>query len=136
MSTRKLYTLWCWLRMDPRELDIISYTVNMLLRKLRSLLKAKSHQHRGGAQQLKGMYKLHKIKIKTYRKKTYGRIFTCIYIYIYIYIYIIFFFKPMPPAVEVQSPNHWTTREFPHVFLKKWKSRVSFSNYKWSKSKE
>ena len=21
--------------------------------------------------------------------------------------------KPMPPSVEVQSPNHWTTREFP-----------------------
>ena len=21
--------------------------------------------------------------------------------------------KPMPPAVEVWSPNHWTAREFP-----------------------
>ena len=21
--------------------------------------------------------------------------------------------KPVPPAVEAQSPNHWTTREFP-----------------------
>ena len=21
--------------------------------------------------------------------------------------------KPRPPAVEVESPNHWTTREFP-----------------------
>ena len=23
--------------------------------------------------------------------------------------------EPMPPAVEVWSPNHWTTREFPSV---------------------
>ena len=21
--------------------------------------------------------------------------------------------EPVPPAVEVQSPNHWTAREFP-----------------------
>ena len=21
----------------------------------------------------------------------------------------------MPPEVEVQRPNHWTTREFPHL---------------------
>ena len=25
--------------------------------------------------------------------------------------------EPMPPAVEVQSPNHWTAREFPAVLL-------------------
>ena len=24
--------------------------------------------------------------------------------------------EPMPPAVEVQSPNHWTTRELPSFF--------------------
>ena len=23
--------------------------------------------------------------------------------------------KPKPPAVEAQSPNHWTTREFPQI---------------------
>jgi len=23
--------------------------------------------------------------------------------------------KPVPPAVEVWSPNHWTTREFPEM---------------------
>ena len=23
--------------------------------------------------------------------------------------------EPMPPAVEGQSPNHWATREFPHI---------------------
>ena len=23
--------------------------------------------------------------------------------------------KPGPPAVNVQSPNHWTTREFPKL---------------------
>ena len=23
--------------------------------------------------------------------------------------------EPVPPAVEAQSPNHWTTREFPSV---------------------
>ena len=24
-------------------------------------------------------------------------------------------FKPVPPAVEARSPNHWTTREFPEI---------------------
>ena len=23
----------------------------------------------------------------------------------------------VPPAVEAQSPNHWTTREFPSIFI-------------------
>ena len=54
------------------------------------------------------------------------------YINIYIYIYIYIFFchmacrilvpwpeiKPVPPAVEVQSCNHWTTRVVPwYIFL-------------------
>ena len=25
--------------------------------------------------------------------------------------------EPVPPAVEAQSPNHWTAREFPHAHL-------------------
>ena len=28
--------------------------------------------------------------------------------------------EPRPPALEVQSPNHWTTREVPHLILKSW----------------
>ena len=31
-------------------------------------------------------------------------------------------FEPVPPAVEVQSPNHWTAREFPSFTLLKWNS--------------
>ena len=35
--------------------------------------------------------------------------------------------KPRPSAVKAQSPNHWTTREFPSFFLKKiqWASLVA-----------
>ena len=25
--------------------------------------------------------------------------------------------EPLPPAVEVQSPNHWTTREFSSIYF-------------------
>ena len=28
--------------------------------------------------------------------------------------------EPRPPALEAQSPNHWTTREVPHLILKSW----------------
>ena len=59
----------------------------------------------------------------------------CVYIYIYIYIHIyiyIFFWlhsracgillprpriEPMPPAVEAQILNHWTTREGPGLTI-------------------
>ena len=29
-------------------------------------------------------------------------------------------FKPVPPAVEVRSPEHWTTREFPYELFVFW----------------
>ena len=35
--------------------------------------------------------------------------------------------KPRPPAVEVQSPNHWTTREFSCLSL------VGFECLRWGK---
>ena len=46
----------------------------------------------------------------------------------------------MPPAVEAQSPNHWTAREFPlHRILKgvphKWMSGLNFKK-KNKKEKE
>ena len=36
--------------------------------------------------------------------------------------------QPMPPAVEVWSPNHWTTREFPRSKFKHIEIRCKKSN--------
>ena len=55
----------------------------------------------------------------------------CVYVSVCIYIYIFFFFgraaygiliprpgmEPVPPAIEAQSLNHWTTREVPTNIL-------------------
>ena len=33
--------------------------------------------------------------------------------------------EPLPPAVEAQSPNHWTARELPNEkLLKGWENKV------------
>ena len=47
-------------------------------------------------------------------------IYICIYIWIHCVSCRILVpppgINPEPPAVEVQSPNHWTSREFPQIF--------------------
>ena len=43
--------------------------------------------------------------------------------------------EPMPPAVEAQSPNHWTTREFPLfiTFQRKTSYMLYFSTTIWER---
>ena len=37
--------------------------------------------------------------------------------------------EPGPPAVEAQSPNHWTAREFPQTEFLTCKAEVHILNY-------
>ena len=39
--------------------------------------------------------------------------------------------RPMPPALEAQSLNHWTTRDIPNIFFLNYK--VSSNKYNWYK---
>ena len=44
--------------------------------------------------------------------------------------------EPTPPAVEAQSPNHWTTREFPVSLFQRWPLLINESQSTVKKKKK
>ena len=85
------------------------------------------------SQQFAGLWgvKLRGIALGTFLKNKSICIFLnwCLFIYLFIFwshceacgILVLWpGIEPRPPALEAQSPNHWTTWEVPHLILKSW----------------